>query len=48
MLVRGNPLRRNRIHTKPLWGLLSMLYPVRVAANLVGDVLHLGEAAVAI
>lgn len=48
MLVRGNPRSRNRIHTRPLWGLLSMLYPLRVAANLVEDVLYLGDAAVAI
>ena len=48
MLVRGNSLGRNRIDTKPLWGLLSMLYPLRVAANLVEHLLHLGEAAVAI
>jgi hypothetical protein len=48
MLVRGNPLGRNRIRTKPLLGLLSMLYPVGGAANLVEHLLHLGGTAAAI
>ena len=48
MLARGSPPGRNRIHTKPLLGLLSMLYPLGVAANLVEHLLHLREAAAAI